>query len=171
MTDDVDVTDDGLTDRQRRFVDAYMGDAKCVGVSAARMAGYAGDYNALCSTASTLLRNPKVRGALNVRMENDPLIMGRTERLRELSRIARREITATKVDPDTGEAIEVPIIVPIKDAIAAMKDLAQAQGDHVTKVELTGKDGAPIESKVSVLTPASAAEIKAKVLFGNKGKA
>lgn len=144
-------SDDDLTEKQRRFVDAYMGEAKGNGTLAARVAGYEGDDNTLAVTASRLLRNPKVRSALNARIECDPLIMGRIERLRRLSEIARGEYTSQVVDPETGELANVR--VPAKDLIAAMKELAQAQGDHVSRVELTGKDGGPLQSEVTVTAP------------------
>lgn len=170
MGTELELVDDDITEKQRRFVDAYMGEAKGNGTEAARVAGYDGSDAVLATTAWRLLRKAEIRRALDVRMESDPLIMGRVERLRKLSSIARGEYTSQVVDPETGELADVR--VPAKDLIAAMKELAQAQGDHVTKLELTGKDGAPLQSeaRVSVLTPEVAEDLKRKILFGKRAK-
>jgi phage terminase small subunit len=54
----------GLTEKQRRFVEAYMGQAKGNATEAARLAGYSGTPHALEVTASRLLRNAEVRAVL-----------------------------------------------------------------------------------------------------------
>ena len=49
-----------LTPKQRRFVEAYKGNA----TEAARLAGYSGDDNVLGVTGYDLLRNPKIFHAI-----------------------------------------------------------------------------------------------------------
>lgn len=58
-------TPDGLTERQRAFVEARAKGA--TGLDAARAAGYAGTPSSLASTASHLLRNESIRAALRAR--------------------------------------------------------------------------------------------------------
>ena len=53
-----------VSERQRRFVAAYSGEAAGNGVQAARLAGYEGTPDVLAVTASRLLRNAKVGSAL-----------------------------------------------------------------------------------------------------------
>lgn len=54
-----------LTPRRHLFALAYVGEAKGNATNAARMAGYkGGSYDALKQTASELMRQPSVRGAI-----------------------------------------------------------------------------------------------------------
>lgn len=57
-----------LTERQKRFVDAYAGN----GLEAARSAGYAGSDATLKVTASKLLKHPAVRDAIEERQAHPP---------------------------------------------------------------------------------------------------
>jgi phage terminase small subunit len=50
-----------LTEKQRLFAEAYIGQAKGNARQAARMAGYSGDDNVLSQRAFELMRNAKVR--------------------------------------------------------------------------------------------------------------
>jgi phage terminase small subunit len=56
-----------LTAKQDRFVDFFL--QKWNGTEAARLAGYSGGENALAAAASRLLRNVKVRNAIERRAE------------------------------------------------------------------------------------------------------
>lgn len=63
--DDDDQVDDGLTIRQRLFVEALAGPARGNATKAAEMAGYnASNRNSLCATASENLRKPMIQRAL-----------------------------------------------------------------------------------------------------------
>ncbi len=82
------VATDGLTAKQRRFVDEYI---VCLnGTEAARRAGYEGDDATLAVTASRLLRNAKVLRALDERLQEHA--MPANEVLVHLSDIARGDI-------------------------------------------------------------------------------
>ena len=67
-----------LTQKQRKFVEAYAGNA----TEAARVAGYTGTPRSLESMASRLLRNVEVAAALKTRGEKsiNKLIANREER-------------------------------------------------------------------------------------------
>lgn len=70
---------EGLTAKQRKFVEVYAGNA----TDAARLAGYAaGSDNALAQAGRYLLRNPQVVAAIRARegVELEPLIATRQER-------------------------------------------------------------------------------------------
>lgn len=63
-----------LTERQRRFVEAYLGEACGNGTKAAGIAGYSGTYGTLAVTANGLLKHPKVSAAIEkARRENPPV--------------------------------------------------------------------------------------------------
>jgi phage terminase small subunit len=78
-----------LTQRQRLFVEAYIGPANGNGREAARAAGYSGDDNALSSRAFELMRNPKIAELIGVRVEE--AVMRSNEVLSELSAIAKAD--------------------------------------------------------------------------------
>lgn len=71
--------DKPLTEKQRRFVDAFMGAAKGNATEAARIAGYKGTPGALHVTATRTLSNAKVHAAIAERRkaEADTAIMDR----------------------------------------------------------------------------------------------
>lgn len=56
-----------LSEKQRRFVEAYLGRAKGNGRMAAQLAGYQGNHRTLASTANRLLSTNRVRDALRDR--------------------------------------------------------------------------------------------------------
>jgi phage terminase small subunit len=78
-----------LTQKQRLFVEAYIGPANGNARTAARMAGYSGDDNALSSRAFELMRNPKIAELIGVRVEE--AVMLSNEVLSELSAIAKAD--------------------------------------------------------------------------------
>lgn len=137
--------DDQLTEKERRFCDAYMTvEAAGNGVKACRLAGYKGTDAVLATTAWRLLRKADIKAALDARLEYDPLIAGRVERLRLLSEIVRGNATDEKLDAQGGR---IELRVSTKDRLAALKALAEAAGEHVQRanVEVTGlPEGATI---------------------------
>lgn len=59
--------DDGLTLKQRRFCEYYVGEAGGVGVKAAKLAGYRDDnYHVLGATAHENLKKPKIRSYIGM---------------------------------------------------------------------------------------------------------
>lgn len=50
-----------LTEKQQRFVEAYVGDAEGNATTAARIAGYSGNDNSLGVTGSRLLADERIR--------------------------------------------------------------------------------------------------------------
>jgi phage terminase small subunit len=80
---------DELTQKQRLFVEAFIGPANGNAREAARAAGYSGDDNALSQRAFELMRNPKVSALIGVRVEE--AVMGTNEVLSELSAIAKAD--------------------------------------------------------------------------------
>lgn len=145
MTDeqDIDEAPEPLPERQRRFVDAYMGEAKGNGKRAAQLAGYAGDENVLAVQACVLLRKPKIRQAIDARIDSDELAMKRMERVHMLSRIGRGEYTETRFD-NNGNPYDVQPTA--KDIIAAIRELGLLQGDYVQKVAQTNAAGEDVQN-------------------------
>ncbi|MGI8494361.1 MAG: terminase small subunit [Pyrinomonadaceae bacterium] len=80
---------ENLTQKQRLFCEAYIGPANGNARTAARMAGYSGDDNALSSRAFELMRNPKIAELIGVRVEE--AVMQSNEVLSELSTIAKAD--------------------------------------------------------------------------------
>ena len=114
-----------LTDRQKRFVEAYNGNA----AEAARAAGYS-EKNA-DKIASQLMDKPHIAEAIKAR-ENDrqaALIATREERLIALTEIMRNGEERTA------------------DRIRATEIMCKAEGDFIVRQEITGADGQPLLGK------------------------
>lgn len=115
----------GLTERQRRFVEAYSERANAT--LAARAAGYTGSDETLAVTGSQLLRNPKVAKVLDAiaRKRTAASIMSREDRLVKLSQIARDGAHGAKAS----------------DRIRAIHEMAAMSGElvHVQPVDLNAK--------------------------------
>ena len=109
----------GLTERQRRFADAYIETDNQT--EAARRAGYSNPAVA----GSRLMRNVNVAHYLNERLYNinSGDIMSADEVMRRLSAIGRGVITETVVvsTPVGAESVEKP--ADFKTQIAAMKEI------------------------------------------------
>lgn len=81
---------DGLTDKQRAFVDWYL--RTWNGTKAARRARYKGSDATLAAIASENLRKPKIRAAIEERLAE--FAMGAQEVLARIGEQARASITA-----------------------------------------------------------------------------
>lgn len=131
---------DDLTEKQRRFVEAYLGKALGNATAAARLAGYSGDDATLNVTASRMLRNAKVVAAVEKarRPRTRAAVADREEREAWLSALMRGEITSTKLDAN-GEPVEVP--APMSDRVKANEILGKMNGDFLERreVEMTAK--------------------------------
>jgi len=131
---------DGLNERQRRFVELYMG---AHGGNATQ--AYKGAYgemsdNAAAANASRLVRTDKVRDAIAARMEADPQVMTRLEVVRRLTHIARGG------DRARVELREDEHGAPVRVAFAGSR-----VGDELRACELLLKlQGAFAESQPSV---------------------
>jgi hypothetical protein len=80
-----------LTVKQKKFVEAYLGRANGNGTDAAEMAGYEGDRKTLGIIASTNLKKPNIRIAIDERTKDDGSIASREERQAFLTRVMRTE--------------------------------------------------------------------------------
>ncbi len=78
-----------LTQRQRLFVEAYIGACNGNARESARAAGYSGDDNALSQRGFELVRNPKIAELIGVRVQE--AVMRANEVLSELSAIAKAD--------------------------------------------------------------------------------
>lgn len=63
-----------LTDKQRKWAEAFAGEAKGNATRAAQIAGYSGDENALSSRGAENARNRKIRAYLRELVQDDPLV-------------------------------------------------------------------------------------------------
>lgn len=122
-----------LTEKQRRFVEAFMGQAAGNATEAARLAGYDGDDDSLRAIASQNLTKLNIREAIESRIDSDPLVATRFDRQRFWSRV----MAGKEMDGDKP--------AQMKDRLKASELLARSHGDFVERVEHTGKDGGPIE--------------------------
>ena len=118
-----------ITEIRRRFVEAYMGEAAGNGSKAAKLAGYnCANDGAFTSMASELMALPEIQAAIDERVARDPRVMGREERQRLWSSIARGEGLDGKGEPPSW-----------RDRLAALKTLGKAQGDFIERVEHKGE--------------------------------
>lgn len=114
----------GLTERQRRFVQAYSVTAN--GADSARRAGYTGDDQALAVTGSKLLRNPKVAQVLAA--------IGRKKNREEIATRDRRLVVLSQI-------VEGRHGAKPSDRVQAAKLIAAMSGElvHVQPVDVTAK--------------------------------
>ena len=80
-----------LNERQRRFVEAYLGAANGNGTEAASIAGYGGDRKSLAVISAQNLKKPLIRAAIENRTKDDGTVATREERQRFLTQIMRTE--------------------------------------------------------------------------------
>lgn len=104
-----------LTERERRFVEAYMGEAAGNATKAAMLAGYS--RKTARQIGARLLTKVDIKSAIDARAECDPAVSNRTDRQRFFTHVMR--------DPS----------VAMKDRLKAAELLAKSQGDFVKKIE------------------------------------
>ena len=142
-----------LTSKQRRFINFYL--ELWNGTEAASRAGYEGDRDTLAVTASRLLRNAKVRDAIEKRLESEA--MGADEVLWRLGQQARgnlAEFIDTNVPGGLVDMVAVRekgyllkklswtkagLQVELYDAQAALEKLGKAHGLFKDRVDLSGE--------------------------------
>lgn len=121
-----------LSERERRFVDAYMGAAAGNGTEAARLAGYAGKAETLKVQASRLLTKANVQAA----------IAERRAALESQAIADQRELhtfwTSTMRNGD----------VPWKDRLKASELHGKANAMFTEKHQHLGADGQPLVTRV-----------------------
>jgi phage terminase small subunit len=118
---------DTLSERERRFVDAFMGEAAGNGALAARLAGYSAKGDRVA--ANRLLTKRNVKAAIDARTAADPKVLTRTE---------RQQLWSGWVNnPD----------VPWPCRVKASELLGKSQADFVERHEHAGIGGGPIVVK------------------------
>ncbi len=119
-----------LTDKQRRFIEEYCGDAKFNGSEAARRAGYTGNTNTINVAASRLLAS-------------EHIAQGVAERMAELAE--RCAITLETISQQLQEdRMLAHRVDQAGAAVSASMGLAKLHGLITDKQEMTGKNGAPL---------------------------
>lgn len=129
-----------LTVRERRFVEAYLGDAAGVAIRAAEMAGYEGSHHALKVIAHRTMKRPEVRAAITALIELDPLVPGRIERLRFLGEVMRGTRRGERMNAE-GDVITVG--PSIAEQQRACEELAKLAGDHRRVDKKSDEDDLP----------------------------
>jgi phage terminase small subunit len=104
-----------LNERERRFVEAYMGKAAGNATRAAKAAGYA--KTSAKVTGCRLLTKANVRAAIDARTHADPAVSDREDRQRFLSQVMH----STKVG--------------MKDRLKAVELLGKSQGDFIKRIQ------------------------------------
>jgi phage terminase small subunit len=108
-----------LTEKQRRFVEAYMGEAAGNATEAAKLAGYKGNNATLRAIASENLTKPNIASAVAERVESDPRVWGREQLQRFWTEVAEGKYQDEKLDRLRGSEL-----------------LAKSQAMFVQKVEI-----------------------------------
>lgn len=117
----------GLTVKERRFIEAYVGEAAGNGTRAAELAGYKGNTVTLGSVAAQNLRKHQIRAAVDRLLEQDPLVAGRVERLRRLTAVARGELMYETMNRE-GDVVRV--CVHPREQLTALRLLGELAGDY-----------------------------------------
>jgi phage terminase small subunit len=117
-----------LTEKQRRFVEAYVGEAQGNATRAAKLAGYSGKDDALAVRGAEVVRNRKVQLAIEEARASvtSEAIATREERQTFLTRTMRDE----GIEP--------------KDRIKACEVLGKMQGDFIEKHEVKHEGAAVV---------------------------
>lgn len=95
-----------LSEKQRRFVEAYMGEAAGNATEASRLAGYRGNRKTLQVVGAENLSKPIIAAAIAERQESDPLIATREERQQFWSNVLRGKEPGASM-PDRLKASEL----------------------------------------------------------------
>jgi phage terminase small subunit len=114
-----------VTEKQRRFIEAYMGEAAGNATQAARLAGYAGNERTLIQVGSENLTKPDIRRAIAARIKADPKVRDR----KALQAWWNARMDDKRMGP--------------KERLKASELLAKSQGVFVDRHEVTGASGGP----------------------------
>lgn len=162
-----------LTAREKRFVDAYVGEAGGNATEAARIAGFSDtSRNSLHVQGARMLRNATIKAAVSDRVNQ--FAMSAEEILANIADIARNSsiagmldaetygkpsIILTERDPATGQKrireqaqkylkklsiTEEGVSVEVYDRFAALVQLGKYHRIWVERSEITGQNGEPL---------------------------
>jgi len=106
-----------ITERERRFVEHYMGEAAGNATKAARLAGYA--KNTAEKQSSRLLGKVGIQHAIAARAQSDPAVWAREERQQFWTDVARGQGRYAKAS--------------LKDRLRASELLGKSQADFVER--------------------------------------
>ncbi len=118
-----------LTEKQRRFVEAFMGQAKGNATEAARLAGYKGNAKTLKQVGAENLAKPYLRKAIKARQDADPLVLSRKQVQELLTRIALGE----EKDSVPSDGQEIKVSPAMRDRLKALDLLAKTGGYFMKK--------------------------------------
>jgi phage terminase small subunit len=164
-----------LTEKQARFVAAYVGPAKGNGTEAARQAGYSGNAKTLESMARENLAKPGVRQAIDRKVTETR--SAETADIHEatsfLTGIMRATEGRTPIVTDSGilkDETGEPITNPpsTKERVRSAEILLRAKGAFIDKIEVKTTDA--IEAQLRELErrmPAAAFEALIEALAGD----
>lgn len=107
--DDATIGDDGLTDKQRAFVNFYLGHAHFNATEAAKRSGYKGNRVTLASVGYENLRKPQIAKCIEAKLKE--LAMGPDEVLAHLTETARNEASRYVVVRYGQPAIDVAAMI------------------------------------------------------------
>lgn len=141
--DSLDTALAALDPFERRVAEAYAGEAAGNMTKAFELAGHEGTYATRATLGWRLSKKVEFNRAVNAMLELDPLVAGRVERLRFLTRVMRgleTEARAIGRDED-GKPIVEDAAPSMRDRLAAQDALAKLGGDYVTKVAPTNAAG------------------------------
>lgn len=137
-----------FSDKQKRFIDAYIGEARFNATEAARIAGYADPQQSGWENKTNLDIRARIDELLSA------LTLNPAEVLRELTDVGMRElhefVTITRFDAD-GNPVSAKM-----DATAKIKSLeliGKAHGQFTEKKEITGPDGGALRIEVVYADP------------------
>lgn len=136
-----------LTEKQRRFVEAYVGAACGNATEAARLAGYSGNDVTLATTGSENLRRPPIAAAIAAASKpiRKAAIMDQAERQELLTQIAKSAEEETR------------------DRLRSVELLGKMQGDFIERsvVEVKAADAmrSQLERLRKLMSPAAFDEL------------
>lgn len=130
--------------KQRRFLEAYVGEAKGNATLAARIAGYKGSESTLRAVASRVLHSHAVSAELEAynAETRTAALLAREEILTRLTAIARGEGDEPHV-LQSGETVYAP--PKFSDRLRALELAAKLQGLLVDKVEVKVAAGIQVQ--------------------------
>lgn len=128
-----------LTAKQQKFVAAYTGN----GTEAARLAGYSGDDNALAVAASNLLKDPKIRSAIEARPDRQAQAKKDAAEAKALiaTRAERQEFWSRLMN-DVAEDPHV--------RLKASELLGKSEADFTEKQRHEGANGEPLRISIDI---------------------
>ena len=130
-----------LTTKQRRFVEAYCGEARFNASEAARLAGYSENAG---SEGWRLRKNPEISAHIEDRLNT--YSASSAEALNELTDVAMsqwRDHVTIKTDPRTGETVDVRMDLGSK--VKALELILKAHGAFVEKQQIDLDGGVRLE--------------------------